>query len=66
MRKNEPVKKLMSTSLITIHHGEPISRVRKIMLENGIHHLPVVSGDVLHGVISWSDILRVSFGDAFT
>ena len=65
MRKNEPVKKLMSTSLIIIHHGEPISRVRKIMLENGIHHLPVVSGDELHGVISWSDILRVSFGDAF-
>jgi CBS domain-containing protein len=30
-----------------------------------VHHIPVVSGDQLVGIISWSDILRVSFGDTF-
>jgi CBS-domain-containing membrane protein len=30
-----------------------------------VHHIPVVNGDQLIGIISWSDILRVSFGDAF-
>ncbi len=35
------------------------------MVETGVHHLPVVSGDELLGIISWSDLLRVSFGDAF-
>ena len=32
---------------------------------HGIHHLPVVSGQKLIGIISNSDVLRVSFGDAF-
>lgn len=55
----------MSTGLITVHHGEPISKVRKLLREHGIHHVPVVSGHELLGIISASDILRVSFGDAF-
>jgi CBS domain-containing membrane protein len=55
----------MSTSVISIHHGEPVSQARKIMVESGVHHLPVVSGDALKGIISWSDLLRISFGDAF-
>jgi CBS domain-containing protein len=65
MRKNEPIRKLMSTTVISIHHGEPVSQARKLMVESGVHHLPVVSGDALKGIISWSDLLRVSFGDAF-
>jgi CBS domain-containing protein len=65
MRKNEPIRKLMSTELVTIHHGGTVSQARKTMLETGVHHLPVVSGDELLGIISWSDLLRVSFGDAF-
>ncbi len=65
MKKNEPIRKIMSTELVTIHHGEAVSKARKLMVETGVHHLPVVSGDELRGVISWSDLLRVSFGDAF-
>jgi CBS domain-containing protein len=55
----------MSANVITVHHGDPISKVRKLMNDTGIHHVPVVSGDNLVGIISWSDILRLSFGDAF-
>lgn len=55
----------MSTNLVTVHHGEPISKVRELIREHGIHHIPVVSGQKLVGMISNSDLLRVSFGDAF-
>lgn len=65
MKRNEPVSHIMSTNLVTVHHGDPISKVRKLMQETGVHHLPVVSGENLVGIISWSDILRLSFGDAF-
>lgn len=64
MKKNEPIAKVMSTELVTLHHGEPVSRARKLMAEHDIHHLPVVSGEELIGVISWSDVLRLSFADA--
>lgn len=65
MKRNEPVTKIMSTNLVTAHHGDPISKVRKLIQEHGMHHIPVVNGDQLVGLISNSDILRVSFGDAF-
>lgn len=65
MKHNEPVTKIMSRHLVTVHHGDPISKVRRIIRDEGVHHVPVVSGDQLLGLISYSDILRVSFGDAF-
>jgi len=65
MKHNEPVTRIMSSNLVTVHHGEPISKVRKLMQETGVHHVPVVSGQNLIGLISWSDILRLSFSDAF-
>ena len=55
----------MSTELVTVHHGDPISKVRSLMQTTGIHHIPVVSGETLVGIISWSDILNLSFGQAF-
>lgn len=65
MKRNEPVSHIMKREVITVHHGDPISTARKAMQEHGIHHLPVVSGQALIGIITHADILRVSFGDAF-
>lgn len=65
MRKNESVTHIMKKDPITVHHGDPISKVRQIFNDNHIHHLPVVSGKELIGIISWTDLMRVSFGDAF-
>ena len=65
MKRNDPISHLMSRSVITAHHGDAISKVRALVREHVVHHIPVVNGDQLIGIISWSDILRVSFGDAF-
>ncbi len=65
MKRNEPVTKIMSRHLVTVHHGDSLSKARQLMQERGVHHVPVVSGDQLVGMISYNDILRVSFGDAF-
>lgn len=65
MKKNEPISQIMSKDLVTVHHGDPFSAVRKKAQEHGVHHIPVVCGKDLVGMISWTDIMRVSFGDAF-
>ena len=65
MKRNESVSKIMATNLVTVHHGEPVSKVRQLIREHGIEHIPVVSGQKLIGIISNSDVLRVSFGTAF-
>ena len=65
MKRNDPISHLMSRNVVTVHHGDPISKVRSLVREHGVHHIPVVNGDQLIGIITWSDILRVSFGDTF-
>jgi CBS domain-containing protein len=65
MKHNESVTKIMSRNLITVHHGDPVSKVRQLIREHGVHHVPVVNGDQLAGIISYSDVLRVSYGDTF-
>ncbi len=63
MKKNEPITQIMSSALQTVHDGEPVSRLRKIFEEGSIHHIPVVSGGKLVGMVTWSDFMRISFGE---
>ena len=63
MKKNEPVSQIMSKDLTTVHDGEPVSKLRKIFESDSIHHVPVVSGERLIGIVSWNDFMRISFGE---
>lgn len=63
MRKNEPVMKIMSSALQTVHDADPVSKLRAIFESANIHHVPVVSGQKLVGIVSWNDYMRVSFGE---
>ncbi|QDT05672.1 inosine 5'-monophosphate dehydrogenase [Rubripirellula lacrimiformis] len=63
MKKNEPVTRVMSTELVTIHDHEPVSKLREIFESGDLHHVPVVSGEKLVGIISSNDLMRISFGE---
>ena len=60
MKKNEPVRQIMNTNVRTVHTGQKISDVRKLLAEHRIHHVPVVSGQKLVGLLSASDVLGLS------
>ncbi|MBL8816441.1 MAG: CBS domain-containing protein [Planctomyces sp.] len=63
MKKNDPVSNVMTKTLVTLDINEPISKARQLFETSGVHHLPVVSGDELVGIMSWTDFLRISFGE---
>ncbi len=63
MKKNESVTKVMSKSLTTIQAGEPVSKLRHLFDACEIHHVPVVNGKKLVGIVSTTDLMRVSFGE---
>lgn len=65
MKKNESISKIMSRHVITLTHGDTISKVRSVFTDSGVGHLPVVNNGALVGIVSWTDLMRVSFGDAF-
>lgn len=65
MKQNESIKNLMTKSLLTATPLTSLREVATLFGENKIHHLPIVEGKRLVGLVSYSDILRFSFADAF-
>lgn len=63
MRKNDPVSNIMTKDVVTLDLNDPLSKARTLFEQAGVHHLPVMHGSELAGVLSWSDFLRVSFGE---
>ena len=60
MKRNEPVSKIMTSDIQTVHTGQKLSEVRRMLADNPYHHVPVVSGDKLVGIITATDMLRLS------
>jgi CBS domain-containing protein len=51
-----PVATAMSTDLVTTTANESIRSVADTMIERGFHHVPVVDGDDVVGVITTTDL----------
>lgn len=63
MKKREPVSHIMTKDVHTLSlHNGTLTDAKNIMEENHIRHLPVTSGKELVGILSLSDIYRISFG----
>ncbi|MDP1880810.1 MAG: CBS domain-containing protein [Parachlamydiaceae bacterium] len=64
-KHHEVVANIMTTHPKTIDLKTPISEVGKIFSEGKFHHLPVVDGKELIGIVSYFDLIRVSFEGSF-
>lgn len=64
-KHNEAVTHIMTKNPKTVHLKTPISEVGKIFGEGKFHHLPVTDGKELIGIISYFDLIRVSFEQSF-
>ena len=64
MRKNVPVSKIMTTDLVTLTINDDLTTAEKYFKKYGIRHIPVVSGNAIVGILSLTDLLRISFADA--
>jgi CBS domain-containing membrane protein len=60
MKKNERIDQILTREIVTVHVGQKVSDVRKIFAKEGFHHVPIVSGKKLIGIVSASDILGIS------
>ncbi len=56
---------LMSTNIQTIEQSEDANEAYQLMKKLGIHHLPVVDGDAVVGILSMSDIRKLLFVSEF-
>ena len=65
LKQNEQITLIMTRDLQTITTQTPLSTVGKIFAESEFHHLPVVSGRKLVGIVSFVDLMRVNFEESF-
>jgi CBS domain-containing protein len=63
MKNSIPVSTIMTTNLITVSVTDTLSTAEHLLKKNKIRHIPVVFNEEIVGMLSLSDILRLSFAD---
>ena len=66
MKKNQPISSIMTREVVTLSLKDSLYSAEKRMKTNHIRHMPVVDEDKLIGLISLSDLQRISFIDAYS
>ena len=62
MNPDNPIKEIMSTSLVTVSPESRISEILEIFKKNEFHHIPVIEpGEKLAGIISREDCFKFAF-----
>jgi CBS domain-containing protein len=65
MKRLEPVSKIMTKELVTLSLSDDLYKAEKLFKENHIRHIPVVKKRHIVGMLSLSDLQRISFLDSY-
>jgi len=55
----------MTKHVITIDINQDLLEACRLFLGNKIRHLPVLKGRRMVGILSYNDVLRISFGEVY-
>ena len=64
MKKRTQVSTIMTKDVITLNHKDNLETAELLFKKNNIRHIPVVNGEQIIGMLSYTDLLRISFADA--
>lgn len=57
---NEPLSSIMTRDVITADQDDSLSVARNIFLKNKVHHLPIVRGSQLVGILTTYDLFKLN------
>ncbi|GGW53029.1 CBS domain protein [Winogradskyella epiphytica] len=64
MKTLDAISTIMSTNLITLKREDDLETAELFFKRHKIRHIPVVAKDTIIGMLSYTDLLRISFADA--
>jgi CBS domain-containing membrane protein len=64
MKHRVPVSTIMTKNIIKLNITDDLTKAESLFKSNKIRHIPVVSGTTIIGMLSYTDLLRISFADA--
>ncbi|WP_281634401.1 CBS domain-containing protein [Flavobacterium luteolum] len=65
MKKREPISHIMTKTVVTADEKDDLKTVVEKLKTNTIRHIPIVKGKEVIGIISRTDINRLTFGALF-
>ncbi|TCK65049.1 CBS domain protein [Winogradskyella wandonensis] len=64
MERGVPIFTIMTRDVITLNHNDDLETAEFLFKKHKIRHIPVVKGKKIIGMLSYTDLLRISFADA--
>ncbi|PWH81641.1 CBS domain-containing protein [Algibacter marinivivus] len=64
MRQRIPVSTIMTKNIIGLTRSDDLERAEILFNRYKIKHLPVVTGEVIIGMLSYTDLMRISFAES--
>ena len=64
MKKSVPVSTIMTKNVVKLNLSDDLTKAEILFKKHHIRHIPVVNGNVIIGMLSYTDLLRISFADA--
>jgi len=64
MKKRVPVSQIMTKNVVTLSTQDDLVSAEEKFKKNRIRHIPVTDGNQVLGMLSYTDLMRISFADA--
>lgn len=64
MKATDNVAQIMTKQVVTLGLNDDLFKAETLFKKHKIHHIPVVENHHIVGMLSWNDLLRISFADA--
>lgn len=64
MKQKVPVSTIMTKHVIKLNLSDDLTKAEHLFKKHHIRHIPVVNGNKIVGMLSYTDLLRISFADA--
>ncbi len=64
MKSSVPVSQIMTKNVVTLTTTDELTTAEALFKQHDIRHIPVVEGKAVVGMLSYTDLMRISFADA--
>jgi acetoin utilization protein AcuB len=63
MKQPTPVSAIMTKNIIALTRSDDLERAEILFKRHKIKHIPVVSRDMIIGMLSYTDLMRISYAE---
>lgn len=66
MIRKRPISTIMTEQVITLNRDDSLEKANYLFKKHHIRHIPVVHENKLRGIVSYEDLMRLNFADAYS